>query len=88
MSYADAYPYLVQSFDRIQGAQRSVVRLPECDKRQRVIDLLAAAEAALNELDGSLLPDAAADNHDEHDTKRHPECRFCWPIASESEAAQ
>lgn len=54
MSYAMHYPWLRHGFVRIQGAERVIERLPNCDKRRRVLEHLAAAERELNALDAEL----------------------------------
>jgi len=58
-SYADHFPMLRMGFERIQGAERAVERLPAGDHRRRILEHLAAAERALNELDSKLQPPTA-----------------------------
>jgi len=54
MTYAESFVWLRMSFERIQSAQNSVRRLPYSPKRVRVLEMLVAAERALNELDRDL----------------------------------
>jgi hypothetical protein len=86
-SYADHFPLLRQGFERIQGADRAVRRLPDCDKRRRVLEHLEAAERVLNQLDTELQPDVVdAEEHESHDDRAmNPTCRYCCPVR---EAAQ
>jgi len=54
MLYAENFTWLRMSFVRIQGAQRSVGKLPWSNERRRVLEHLEAAERALNALDRDL----------------------------------
>lgn len=82
MSYANHFPNLRAGFERIQGADRAVRRLPASDKRRRVLEHLEAAERALNALDTELQPDVVdAEEHDHHDDRAlNPTCRYCCPV--------
>lgn len=87
-SYADHFPILRAGFERIQGADRAVRRLPASDKRRRVLEHLEAAERALNALDIELQPDVidAEEHFESHDDRAlNPTCRYCCPVR---EAAQ
>jgi hypothetical protein len=55
MSYADHFAWLRHGFVRLQGAERVIQRLPATPTQKRVLQLLAATESALNELDRELL---------------------------------
>lgn len=54
MGYADHFVWLKMSFERIQNAQNSVMRLPYGEKRRKVLEFLDAAERALGDLDREL----------------------------------
>jgi hypothetical protein len=54
VTYGDCYTWLRRAFTTLQSSQAAVGKLPYSPKRVRVLEMLAAAESALNDLDREL----------------------------------